>query len=139
MSLQPYVFPPFPSPQVKAVQECLKCISEFDIDGLHSLMTDDFTLKMLPENLGVPDRTKAVAFAGLKEMQASLNGKPLAVSRSQTHRGHPFGTNHQSARQYTVYDVTDGQGKTWVHVPLFSGTHKLELTLIPHLGKDRPA
>jgi len=119
MSLQPYVFPPFPSSQVKAVQECLKCISEFDIDGLNSLMTDDFTLKMLPVNLGVPDRTKAVAFTGLKEMKASLNGKSLTVSRFQTHCSHPFGTNRQSSRQYTVYDVTDGQGKTWVHVPLF--------------------
>ena len=119
MALQPYVFPPVPSPQVKAVQECLKRISEFDIDGLNSLMTDDFTLKMLPVNLGVPDRMKAVTFAGLKEMQAALNGKPLAVSRFQTHRDHPSSTNHRSAQQYTVYDVTDGQGKTWVHVPSF--------------------
>ena len=87
MFLQPYVFPSFPSPQIRVVQECLKCISEFDIDGLNNLMMDDFTLKMSPVNLGVPDRTKAVAFAGLKEMQAALNGKPLAVSRSQTRRG----------------------------------------------------
>ena len=121
MALQPYVFPPVPSPQVKAVQECLKRISEFDIDGLNSLMTDDFTLKMLPVNLGVPDRTKAVAFTGLKEMQAALNGKPLAVSRFQARRDHPSSTDHQFSRQYTVYDVTDGQGKTWVHVPFFLG------------------
>ena len=76
-------------------------------------------MKRLPVNLGVPERTKAVAFAVMKEVQAALDGKPLTVSRSQTHRNHPFSTNRQTSRQHTVYDVTDGQGKTWVHVPLF--------------------
>jgi len=91
MSLQPYVFPAFPSPQVKAVQDYLKYISEFDLDGLSGLLTDDFTLSVAPVNLGVPDKTRAEEFAFIKEMQAKLNGKPLVVSW----RGHLFGIDRQ--------------------------------------------
>jgi hypothetical protein len=83
MSPQPYVFPPFPSPQVEAVQEYLKCISGFDFEGLGSLMMDDFTLTVSPMGLGVPDKTKDEEFAFLKELQASLDGKPLIVSKAQ--------------------------------------------------------
>jgi hypothetical protein len=78
------VFPPFPSPQVKAVQEYLKCISGFDLEGLSSLMMDNFTLTASPMNLGVPDKTKDEEFAFLKELQANLDGKPLIVSKTQT-------------------------------------------------------
>lgn len=95
MSRQPYVFPPFPSPQVKAVQEYLKHISEFDIDSLGGLLTDDFTLLVSPANLGVPKKTRAEEFHFIKAMRASLDGKPLVVSRAQTWRGHPFGTDRQ--------------------------------------------
>lgn len=84
MSLQPYVFPPFPSPQVKAVQEYLKCVSGFDFEGLSSLMMDNFTLTVSPMNLGVPDKTKDEEIAFLKELQANLDGKPLIVSKTQT-------------------------------------------------------
>jgi hypothetical protein len=84
MSLQPKVFPPFPSPQVEAVQEYLKCLSKFDLEGLSRLIMDNFTLTVSPMNLGVPDKTKDEEFAFLKELQARLNGKPLIVSRPQT-------------------------------------------------------
>jgi hypothetical protein len=134
MSLQPYVFPPSPSPQVKAV---LEMHVEYDIDGLKSLMTDDFTLKTLPVNLGAPDRTKDVVFAGLKEVQTTYNGKPLAVSRSQAHRDHPFSANLLDSILCTML-LTGMERLGFMYD--FSGTHKLESTLIsPHLGKDRHA
>lgn len=136
-TLQPYVFPPSPSPQAKAVQKCLKCISEYDIDGLKCVMTDDFTLKTLPMNLGAPDRMKDVVFAGLEEVQATFNGKPLAVSRSRAHRDPPFSANLLDSILCTM-SLTGMESLGFMYD--FSGTHKLESTLIsPHLGKDRHA
>jgi hypothetical protein len=85
MSLQPYVFPPVPSPQVKAAQEYLKYISEFDFERLSNLLTDDFTLTMSPVNMGIPPKTKAEEFSVLKELQTKLDGKSLAVSGAQAH------------------------------------------------------
>ncbi|KAI0253020.1 hypothetical protein BJV78DRAFT_261101 [Lactifluus subvellereus] len=57
MSLAPYVFPPFPSHQVKVVQEYLKYLSI----------------------LGVPVKTKIEDLGFLKELQGSLNGKTLQL------------------------------------------------------------
>jgi hypothetical protein len=94
MSPQTYVFPPFPSPQVKAVQDYLKYISEYDFDRLSNLMTDDFTLTTLPMSMGIPDRTKSEEFAFLKDMQAVLDGKPLVVSKLRHNEIYSVGTDH---------------------------------------------
>jgi hypothetical protein len=81
---QTYEFPPNPSPQVKTVLAYLKSISDFDLDKLSSLTTDDFTMGVFPMSMGIPDRTKAEELAVLKDTHAALNGKPMSVSRTQT-------------------------------------------------------
>jgi hypothetical protein len=98
MSSQAYVFPPFPSPQLKAVQEYLKYVTEFDFEGLSSLITDNFTVTTSPMNASVPDKTKDEEFAFLKALQAKLDGKPFVVSKAQTPCNCLFCTNPQSAR-----------------------------------------
>jgi hypothetical protein len=46
-------------------------------------MSDDFTLKTAPSSLGVPEKTKNELFAYLGELQTSLKGQHLDVSRAQ--------------------------------------------------------
>ena len=79
----PYKFPEHPPPQLKAVQDYIKYLSAFEFDKLESLTTDNFTQQVAPLSLDVPIRTKAQDIAYLRELQASLKGKPLHVSRSQ--------------------------------------------------------
>lgn len=86
MSLQPFIFPPHPSPQVKVVQEYLKFLAVYDTDGLGKLTTDDFVQSTSPISLGEPDRPKAVDLAFVKELQATLNGQALKVRRGWTGR-----------------------------------------------------
>lgn len=81
MSLQPYEFPPLPSPQVIAVREYLKFFSEYNIEGLRKVTTDDFTASTLPASLGVATKTRDEEFAVVKQLQTSFEGKPLQVSR----------------------------------------------------------
>ena len=81
MSLEPYVFPPSPSHQVKVVQEYLKYYSEFDFDRLSGLSTDNFTQLTLPASLGLSVRTKIEELGFLKDLQASVGGKTLQVSK----------------------------------------------------------
>jgi hypothetical protein len=84
MSLEPYVFPPFPSHQVKVVQEYLKYYSEFDFDRLSGLSTDNFTQLTLPASLGLSVRTKIEELGFLKDLQSSVGGKTLQVSKFVT-------------------------------------------------------
>jgi hypothetical protein len=81
-TMQEYVFPPHPSRQVKVVQEYLKFLSKFDLDGLSGLTTDNFTQSTSPTNLGVPTRTKSQDLAFLKGLEATVN--TLSVSKSGT-------------------------------------------------------
>jgi hypothetical protein len=82
MSSKPYVYPPFPSPQVKVVREYLQYLSDFNFDKLRTLTTDDFTQQTWPVSLGLPVRSQAEDIAVLKGLQAQLDGKPLHVSKA---------------------------------------------------------
>src|SRR6266446_4343921 len=115
MSPRPYEFPKDPSPQVEVIRKYYASLRTFDLDNLSTLTTDDSTHKVAPSSLVVPDMTKNVFLTYLGQLQADIKGQHLDVSRTQmTQR-----TNRQSARQYTLYDINDGVGKTWVHVPRF--------------------
>ena len=81
MTLPPFIFPSCPSPQMKVIDDYLKYLSIFDIDGLSRLMMDDYVQSTSPLSLGVPDRPKAVDLEFLKGLGESLNGQPLTVSR----------------------------------------------------------
>jgi hypothetical protein len=81
MSPQPYVFPESPSPQLKVVQDYIKFFSAFDLEKLGTLISDNLVHKIVPESLGVPNRTKAEILAFLAHMRGMFNGKPLEVSR----------------------------------------------------------
>jgi hypothetical protein len=65
MSLELYVFPPFPSHQVKVVLEYSKYLPEFDLHRLSVLSTDNFTQTTSPINLGVPVKTGLNGFLRL--------------------------------------------------------------------------
>jgi hypothetical protein len=90
MSLEPYVYPVSPSPQVRLVREYIQYLSAFDIDRLSGLTTDNFTQQMLPTDLGVAPRTKAEDLAFLKELQTQRNGTPIHVSGAWAQCDHPF-------------------------------------------------
>ncbi|KAF8480424.1 hypothetical protein DFH94DRAFT_742758 [Russula ochroleuca] len=94
MSPQPYVFPESPSPQLKVVQDYIKFFSAFDLEKLGTLISDNLVHKIVPESLGVPNRTKAEILAFLAHMRGMFNGKPLEI---------------------TVYDINEGVGKIWLH------------------------
>jgi hypothetical protein len=84
MALQPFIFPKYPSPQVKVVQEYLEYLAVYDTDGLSRLMTDDFVQSTSPIDLGEPDKPKAVDLAFIKELRALLQGQALKVRRGWT-------------------------------------------------------
>lgn len=85
MSLEPYVYPVSPSPQVQLVRDYIQYLSAFNLDKLSGLTTDNFTQQMLPADLGVAPRTKAEDLAFLQQLQAQRNGTPIHVSRAWTH------------------------------------------------------
>jgi len=89
-SLQPYVFAPFPSPQVRIVREYLKYYGEFDLQNLSNLITDNFTQQTWPQSLNAAVRTKEQEFEALKGLKDSLKGQPLDVSSARTQCDHPF-------------------------------------------------
>jgi hypothetical protein len=136
---QPYAFPTFPSPQVKAVQAYLKRISEFDIDGLNDLLTDDFTLSVSPANLGVSDKTRGKELDLVKEIQAQSDGKPLVVSGTQTWRGHPFGTDRLLLfdRSLCTMSTTDRRRLGSMYRIFEKRTEFDADSISQHLGDDR--
>lgn len=84
MSPLPYVFPAHPPPQVKVIQQYLKCYSEFDFEGFGKVTTDDFTQQTLPLSLGQSIRSKAEEIAALEQLRDGLGGKPMQVSKATT-------------------------------------------------------
>jgi hypothetical protein len=103
MSLEPYVYPVSPSPQVQLVRDYIQYLSAFNLDKLSGLTTDNFTQQMLPTDLGVAPRTKAEDLAFLQELQAQRNGTPIHVSRARTQCDHSLVliTNALASTPYT--------------------------------------
>lgn len=102
-----------PSPQLLVIQKFYAFLSAFDFDNLSTLMADEFTQQIVPLNLGVPKKTKSDFLAFLRQYQADImiEGQHL---------------------DYTIYDINDGEGKTWVHAKL--GIRNIEVIYLFQFG-----
>jgi len=123
------------TPQLKVIDTYLKSLATFDFTVLKTLTTDDFLMITAPTSMNVPDKTKTEDLAFLEELKKLLNGQHLEVSRSPmiSHKT----LNRWCVSQYTIYDVVDGLGKTWVHVSLFIFRESTDLRLISRHSSRR--
>ena len=112
-----HILPNPDTPQLSAIDTYLKSLSTYDFTVLKALTTDDFTMTTAPASLNVSDMTKEEDLAFLEELKGLLNGQELKVSRAPM-----ISRSYKTlicSTQYTIYDVVDGLGKTWVHITLF--------------------
>jgi hypothetical protein len=117
------------TPQLKVIDAYLTSLATFNLTRLQTLTTDDFHMITAPASMKVPDKTKKEDIAFLEKLKENLGGKHLEVSGAPGDV--PLVQNADlSVRQYTVYDVVDGAGKTWVHVSLFNFRELTDLRLI---------
>lgn len=92
-----HILPNPNTPQLKVIDSYLKSLATFDFTVLKTLTTDEFLMITAPASMNVPDKTKTEDLAFLEKLKEPLNGQHL---------------------EYTIYDVVDGLGKTWVHAKL---------------------